>query len=160
MHVFKRGAVYWFEFTLDGVRYRESTRLKDRRKATDIAATRRTEIVREDAGIVKRKRAPKFKAAMKSFLDWSEQEHKLTPNTADRYKYSSAALLRFFGDIRIDRITPEDAERFKNNSLGGNANSQRQGRSRAKERENSNSPRNGKSGTRLSPSNVQPRPQS
>ena len=33
--------------------------------------------------------------------------------TAERYRYSSLALLKFFRDTALDRITPDDVERFK-----------------------------------------------
>lgn len=113
MRVYKRGTVYWFELVYEGQRYQKSTKVKNRRAAEDIASAFRTALAKGDVGIVERKRAPSFKQAMSAFLAWSKQEHRAHPNTAERYRYSSAALLRFFGDISIDRITPEDVERFK-----------------------------------------------
>jgi len=50
---------------------------------------------------------------MEDFLRWSEEEHKAHPRTHLRYKTSSAAPLRFFGDTPLDTITPEEVERFK-----------------------------------------------
>jgi hypothetical protein len=35
------------------------------------------------------------------------------PSTAERYRYSSFALLKFFGDRSLDKITPEEVERYK-----------------------------------------------
>lgn len=58
-------------------------------------------------------RIPTLEAAMRSFLAWSEQEHKPHPATHRRYQVSSAALLSHFGDQPLDRITPADVERFK-----------------------------------------------
>lgn len=37
----------------------------------------------------------------------------MAPSTAERYSYSSFALLSFFGDRPLDKITPEDVERYK-----------------------------------------------
>ena len=38
MHIFKRGTVYWFQFIHNGTRYRQSTKVKNRRDAQDIAS--------------------------------------------------------------------------------------------------------------------------
>jgi integrase len=64
-------------------------------------------------GIIERKKIPTFKAAMVQFLSWSNQEHQMAPGSAERYRYSSFALLRFFGDKRLDKITSEEVERYK-----------------------------------------------
>ena len=50
---------------------------------------------------------------MKDFLEWSEQEHAAHPNTHRRYVISSKALLRYFGNTALDRITSDDVEKFK-----------------------------------------------
>jgi len=64
-------------------------------------------------GIAERKKIPTFKAAMAHFLAWSAQEHQAHPSTHRRYQVSSAALLRHFKDTPLDKIAPEDVERFK-----------------------------------------------
>jgi integrase len=50
---------------------------------------------------------------VRNFLDWSHEEHRAHPKTAERYGYSSAALLRYFRDTSLDRITAEAVEGFK-----------------------------------------------
>jgi site-specific recombinase XerD len=50
---------------------------------------------------------------MRAFLKWTAQEHQTSPGTSERYRYSSLALLRFFPDVPLDRITPQEVERFK-----------------------------------------------
>jgi integrase len=64
-------------------------------------------------GIIERKKIPAFKAAMSDFLEWARQDHQMAPSTAERYRYSSFALLSFFGDKPLDKITPEEVERYK-----------------------------------------------
>jgi site-specific recombinase XerD len=113
MHVFKRGAVYWFEFLHNGVRYRQSTKLKNRRDAQDIASAFRTALVKGEVGITQRKKIPGFGDAMKDFLDWTAQAHQMAPGTSERYRHSSLALKRFFREMPLDRITLEEVERFK-----------------------------------------------
>jgi integrase len=113
MNLYKRGAVYWFELVYKGSRYRESTKVKNRRAAEDIAAAFRLALAKGDVGIVERKKLPTFEIAMKAFLKWTSQEHQTAKGTADRYRYSSSALLKFFRDAQLNRVTPQEVERFK-----------------------------------------------
>lgn len=113
MRIYKRGSVYWYELVYNGQRYQKSTKSSNRRAANEIASAFHTALAKGDVGIVERKPIPAFDAAMKSFLKWSEQEHHAHPRTALRYKVSSAALLRFFKKMALDKITPEDVERYK-----------------------------------------------
>jgi integrase len=46
-------------------------------------------------------------------LSASEQQHAAHPNTHRRYVISSVPLKKFFGDAPIDRISPEDVEKYK-----------------------------------------------
>ena len=118
MHIFKRGKVYWYEFVYAGVRYRRSSKLKNANAARDMASALRTALVKGEVGITERTPAPRFGAAMKNFLAWSEEEHRAHPKTAERYRWSSAALLRWFGDTPLDRITADDVEQFKVSRAG------------------------------------------
>jgi integrase len=113
MSIFKRGSVYWFHFLYDGQHVQRSTKQGNPRVARQIEAAFRTALAKGDVGITERKKVPGFKAAMRAFLAWSEQQHKRHPATYRRYQVSSAALLSHFGDQPIDRITPDDVERFK-----------------------------------------------
>ena len=113
MSIFKRGKVYWFHFVQDGHHIQRSTKQGNPRVARQIEAAFRTALAKGDVGITERKKAPGFKAAMLSFLTWSEQQHRRHPATYRRYQVSSVALLSHFGDQPLDRITPEDVERFK-----------------------------------------------
>ena len=113
MRIFKRGSTYWFELVYEGQRIQKSTRVKNRRTAGDIAAAYRTALAKGDVGITERKKVPSFAVAMSAFLKWTAQEHQTSPGTAERYRYSSFALLRFFPNVSLDRITPQEVERFK-----------------------------------------------
>jgi integrase len=113
MSIFKRGNVYWFHFLHEGRHIHESTGQGNPRIARQIEATFKTALVKGEVGITERKKVPTFKAAMADFLEWSAQEHRAHPATHRRYQVSSAALLRHFKDTSLDKITPEDVERFK-----------------------------------------------
>ena len=43
----------------------------------------------------------------------------LAPSTAEQYRYSSFALLSFFGDKQLDKITSEEVERYKTSRAAG-----------------------------------------
>jgi integrase len=113
MSIFKRGNVYWYHFLFNGEHIQQSTKQGNPRTARQIEAAYRTALAKGEVGITERKKIPAFKAAMAGFLSWSKQEHQMAPSTAERYRYSSFALLRFFGDKPLDKITPEDVERYK-----------------------------------------------
>lgn len=113
MSIFKRGNVYWYHFLWDGQHVQRSTKQGNPRTARQIEAAYKTALAKGEVGITERRKAPGFKAAMKSFLNWSESEHEALPATFRRYKVSSVALLSHFGDTPIDRLTAEDVERFK-----------------------------------------------
>ena len=113
MHIYKRGSVYWFECVFGGQRHQRSTRVKNQRDAKAIAATFYSSLAKGEVGITERKPSPPFGKALASFLEWSTEEHRAHPNTAERYRHSSAALKRFFRDTPLDRITAEAVESFK-----------------------------------------------
>ncbi len=113
MHLFKRGPIYWFEPVYQGQRIQKSTRVRNRRAAEDIASAYRTALAKGDVGITERKKLLSFTVAMGAFLNWTSQEHQAAQGTAERYRYSSLAVLRFFPDVPLDRITPQEVERFK-----------------------------------------------
>jgi hypothetical protein len=113
MSIFKRGNVSWYHFLPDGRHVQRSTKQGNPRVARPIEAAYRTALAKGEVGITERKKIPAFKAAMSDFLNWSQQEHQMAPGTAERYRYSSFALLRFFGDKLLDKITPEELERYK-----------------------------------------------
>ena len=119
MSVFRRGGgIYWFEFWHHGRRYRKSTGVRNCRNAEDIERAFRTALNKGEVGITERKPIPGFRSSMSEFLQWSEEEHAAHPRTHTRYKVSSLALLRYFGDTPLDKITPEEVERFKTTRSG------------------------------------------
>jgi integrase len=118
MHIFKRGSVYWFECVFAGQRHQRSTRVKNQRDAKAIAATFYSSLAKGEVGITERKPSLPFARAMARFLDWSLEEHRAHPKTAERYRYSSAALLRYFREIPLNRISAESVESFKLNRAG------------------------------------------
>jgi hypothetical protein len=111
MALSKRGVMYWYEFCFGGKRYRRSTGVANQRVAWEIKRAYRTALAKGEVGITERKSIPTFRAVIDGFPNWAAEMHK--KSTPLRYKTSSIALLRHFRDTALDRITPEDLERFK-----------------------------------------------
>lgn len=118
MNVYKREKTgpYWYRFNYKGQRIRKSSGVYNKQDANDIASAYRTQLCKGEVGIEEPEEVvpiPKFSQAMKDFLEWSEQEYAAHPNTHKRYETSSKALLRYFGNTALDRITSDDVEKFK-----------------------------------------------
>lgn len=113
MAIFKRGKIYWFHFIWNGEHIQKSTKQTNKRVAEQIESAYKTKLAKGEVGINEPKPSPSFNQAMKDFLKWSEQEHKAHPNTYRRYVVSSKALLKFFKDKKLDKITPEEVEGYK-----------------------------------------------
>lgn len=113
MSIFKRGTTYWYHFLHEGRHIQRSTKQGNPRVARQIEAAYRTALAKGEVGITERKKIPAFKAAMVDFLTWSEREHRAHPATHRRYQVSAVALRKHFRDVQLDRISPEEVERYK-----------------------------------------------
>lgn len=113
MYLEKRGNIWWYECRFDGKRYRRSSGVSNKNDAREIASAFRTALAKGEVGIFERKSIPSFKTAMTDFLSWSEKEHAAKPATHRRYKISSVALLKHFRDVSLEKITPDEVEKYK-----------------------------------------------
>jgi integrase len=113
MSIFKRGTVYWYHFMFNGEHIQKSSKQGNPRIARQIEAAYKTALAKGEVGIIERKKISSLQDAMEDFLTWSKQENQMASSSAERYHYSSLALLKFFGDKRLDKITSEEVERYK-----------------------------------------------
>lgn len=114
MSVYKRGAVYWYEFTFQGQRIRESTSLNNKISAERAEAIRKAELAQGRAGIARRVPCPNFEGFVSTeFLPWSKKQHQAHPRTHQRYRVASKPLIAFFGKLHLDAIASSQVERFK-----------------------------------------------
>lgn len=115
MAIYKRGKTYWFEFVFQGERVRKSSQTSNRRAAEQIEAAYKVKLAKGEVGlnVEKKKDIPTFRAAVEIFLNWSNTTAKTQPSTKRRYETATKALLNFFGNIRIDRITTDKVEAFR-----------------------------------------------
>jgi integrase len=113
MSLFKRpnSPYYWYEFIFEGVRYRRSTKLRNKKAAGNAESIHRAKLAQARAGIVERKPAPLLKHFAKQFLASVELERR--PNTHRCYSISVNNLLPRFGAKRLNEITADEIRQFK-----------------------------------------------
>lgn len=113
MSVVKRGSFYWMIFMVDGTRVRKSTGCKNRRDADEVERAYRTQIAKGEVGFEEKRAVPYFKDAIEEYLERLKADHADKPNSTRRAETSSKPLIRYFENKRIDLITTEDVEKYK-----------------------------------------------
>ncbi|MGB7201478.1 MAG: tyrosine-type recombinase/integrase [Pyrinomonadaceae bacterium] len=110
MALYKRGNTWWMNFWFDGYHIQRSTRCKSKRDAETVERAYQTQLAKGEVGIEPKKDGPNFKDAVTEFLEWSASRQ--APNTTKRYVVATKALIKFFGDLKVDRISVSDVENF------------------------------------------------
>lgn len=114
MALFKRGKTWWYEFTLDGVRIRESARTRVRAIASQKESLRRAEcIAGRSRSNTQRKSLGFSEFAYGEFSAWCANEHRDKPSTYARYMRSVKALADFFGNKPLGTIGAGGVEKYK-----------------------------------------------
>jgi integrase len=106
MSVFRRGKVYWYEFTFNGARIRESAKTTSKTIAKQAESQRRRELELGFNRIPQPKRMPLFKLAAEQ---WLATKRNLSRFTGLHYRQYVASLSAEFADrlicdIRLDDI--------------------------------------------------------
>jgi len=112
MPLYKRGKIWWFNLWHEGKHVQKSTNQGNKNVARHMEAAYHTALVMGEVGITERKKIPSFKLAMSEYIKWSKKEH--LASTHRRYAVSEVALSRYFGRFdSLDKITPDEVEKFK-----------------------------------------------
>jgi integrase len=119
MQFYKRpgSKFWWFKFVYRGVRYQESTKQTNRRKAEDLAAAFRLRLIEDELNVKRKKAAPTFSQAMAQYLESVKEQHPDHPATVQRYTVASKPLLQFFGNKLLNNITPDDVARYRSQRM-------------------------------------------
>jgi hypothetical protein len=114
MALYKRpnSKYWWMKFFFDGELVQQSTKCSNKRDALQVEAAFRHELALGRIGIEPKQKAPTFNQAVDGFLVWSKVEHASQPNTYKRYYFSGELLKKYFGNVKVDRITKQHIEDF------------------------------------------------
>jgi integrase len=117
MSVFKiEGSPYYqYEFWFKGRRYRSSTKQRNKTAAQRHESNVRQKLANDRSGIVELEPPPTLVAFAEGFLDRTKCE--MRPNTTRCYKNSLQNLKPWFGSKRLDEISADEIERYKNARL-------------------------------------------
>jgi integrase len=109
MSIFKRGEKWWYEFSFQGQRIRESAHTTSKTAAVLIERERRRSL-ELSAGGVRRQKPLLFSVAAKAWLvggaHWSE-------STREIYRLKMGHLIPVFGKLLLAEITPADISAFE-----------------------------------------------
>jgi integrase len=114
MALYKRenSKYWWMKFTFDGELVQQSTKVANKRDAATVESAYRTQLALGKIGIKPKEKAPTFREAVQDFLKWLAIKHSGAKGTFYRYEFSCKALEKYFGTVRVDRITAKDVENF------------------------------------------------
>jgi integrase len=113
MAIFKRGKFYWYEFTHNGKRVRESTKQGDKETAKTLMGAERTRLARVDAGLESPGPKPQAKSTtVGDLLDGLKNSYESegkgsAPNLSTIEQARTA-----FGEVRAADLTKEHVESY------------------------------------------------
>lgn len=113
MAIFKRGKFYWYEFTYDGKRIRESTQQGDKETAKTLMGAERSRLARVDAGLESPEPKPQAKSAtVGDLLDELKHSYE-RDGKASAKNLSTIELARTaFGKIKAADLAKEHLESY------------------------------------------------
>jgi integrase len=128
MAVYKRGGVWWYEFTFNGERVRESTKQGNRRVAEQMEAAKRTALAKGEVGIQNHKKIPTLRQFAPRFEKHIEAACAEKPLTVEFYKSKLRVLLGYepLAGARLDRIDEATIEGYVQNRLRSSSRRKRQ----------------------------------
>ena len=108
MGLYKRGNIWWMDYTADGTQHFESTKETNRRLAQQKLDVRRAEVAQGNFSLLK-KNGPRLGEWSTRYLE--SVQH---PNTRRRYTCSKANLITFFGELaQLSHISASRIGDFK-----------------------------------------------
>jgi len=118
MAVFKRGKVYHYEFSLQGHRYRGSTKRTNRQAAQTVESVTRNRLLNSIQGVPTPTAIPTLSEFADRFLGWAESN--LSTSTVKLHRINIALLKRFYRGQLLTQIDRQSVEDFKSWRAGMN----------------------------------------
>jgi integrase len=112
MTLFKRGGVYWYEFVLNGVRVRETSKLGNKELARKVETARRNAMALGAGGVPDVPKVALFADAADGFLlereaHWSAKTREMHANSLVHLKSSH------FNKLLLQEVKPEHISRYQ-----------------------------------------------
>ena len=108
----KDSPVFWMSFTKDGISYDRSTKTSDKRVAEAILGKIKAQIVEGKWFNVSQAKSYSFEQLMDEYITTHSMVNK-TPETCQRDRDYIKHLSRIFGEMTLDKITPELVSMYK-----------------------------------------------
>ncbi|MGH9462359.1 MAG: tyrosine-type recombinase/integrase [Vicinamibacteria bacterium] len=110
--LYLRGRTWWLDARINGRRYQiRLGKSISRTVAAELAAVKRAQILRGEAGIRRKRKDIGFEDAKKLFLEWSEANRK--PHTVTMHQGAMAKLSNEFSGKRLSQVTRFGVESYK-----------------------------------------------
>lgn len=106
---------YQFDFVFKGRRFRGSTKQKNKTAAQTHESNLRQKLANERSGIIEHEPPPCFSEFAEQFLE--RTKHEMKPNTTRSYRTSLQNVKPWFGTSRLDEISADEIERYKQSRL-------------------------------------------
>jgi integrase len=121
MALYKRAGIYHYDFTVNGKRYRGTTKMRNEKAATKYESLLMAQAMEKGSVIVRRK-FPLLEKFSSQFVDWVD-ESSLDPDTK-RYYNNGWRLLQStaIAKMRINEITTDSADALKFTGSAATAN--------------------------------------
>ncbi len=109
MAIYRRGNIFWYDFTFKGKRYRDSTHAANKRVAEQVVAGFKAALAKGEVGIIEKKPAPIFSAFWKQALDEIKGDTPEGSRTTGWYQTHFEKCLSFspLAKARLDSIDEE-----------------------------------------------------
>ena len=118
--IYKRGKVWWMDAIIKGARHQLSLgKGINRTVALELAGVERAKILRNEAGIGKKRKDYPFDSAKADFLAWANANKR--PKTAAGYKSCLGTLGEFFEGKMLSDIHPFLIEKYRQKRLAEGA---------------------------------------
>lgn len=111
MSLFKRGNIWWYTFTIEGVEYRATTKATNKQVAKEAEATRREEVVQGFNKIKQRPKAKKFVDAATEFIEQKTTD--VAPKTIESYEDSMLHLRPSFREMVLHEISADKIKKYR-----------------------------------------------
>jgi integrase len=110
--LYKRGNVYWFDFQIQGTRYRKSTGKSKRRDAENVFHAEREKAKAGESSDVQEVKAYKLVELAKEYLKWAERQRSYKDK-----KRGIRQLIEVFGNHDVKDLNTREIEQWQSKRL-------------------------------------------